>query len=101
MSGSVVAKDISNPERGQEYSTTIQMSMQFFQKRKLPSLAIAALIASGTGCAGGYGSPAASAVAEPNLARGIATADSLIEGAVGKLFPGAVFLVAKDGRVVH
>jgi CubicO group peptidase (beta-lactamase class C family) len=35
------------------------------------------------------------------LAAGIATADSLIEGAVGKLVPGAVFLVSKDGRVVH
>ena len=101
MSDSVVATDIGNPERGQEYSTTIQMSMQFFQKRKLPSLAIAVLIAAGPACAGGYGSPSESAVADPNLAYGIATADSLIEAAVGKLFPGAVFLVAKDGRVVH
>jgi len=101
MTGSVVANDISNPERGQEYSTTIQMSMQFLKKRKFPSLAIAALIAAGPACAGGYGSPAESAVTDPNLAHGIATADSLIEAAVGKLFPGAVFLVAKDGRVVH
>ena len=33
--------------------------------------------------------------------RGIATADSLIGASVGRLFPGAVFLVAKDGRLVH
>ncbi|HMI43926.1 MAG TPA: serine hydrolase domain-containing protein, partial [Gemmatimonadaceae bacterium] len=77
------------------------MSMQFFQKRKFPSLAIALLMAAGPGCVGGYGSTAASGVADPSLARGIATADSLIEAAVGTLFPGAVFLVAKDGRVVH
>ena len=32
---------------------------------------------------------------------GIATADSLIETAVGRLVPGVVFLVAQDGRVVH
>jgi CubicO group peptidase (beta-lactamase class C family) len=31
----------------------------------------------------------------------MATADSLIGAAVGTLIPGAVFLVAKDGRVVH
>jgi len=40
-------------------------------------------------------------VPDPALARGIATADSLIEAAVGTLTPGAVFLVAKNGRVVH
>jgi len=38
---------------------------------------------------------------DPALAAGIATADSLIGSAVERLFPGAVFLVAKDGRVVH
>jgi len=35
------------------------------------------------------------------LARAIVTSDSLIEAAVGKLAPGAVFLVAKDGKVIH
>src|SRR5512132_1460003 len=40
-------------------------------------------------------------VADPALARGIVTADSLITAAIGTLTPGAVFLVAKDGRVVH
>ncbi|HEY3112420.1 MAG TPA: serine hydrolase [Gemmatimonadaceae bacterium] len=38
---------------------------------------------------------------DPKLAAGIATADSLIGNAVGRLIPGAVFLVSKDGRVVH
>lgn len=38
---------------------------------------------------------------EPALARGIAAADSLIDASIGKLIPGAVFLVAKDGQVVH
>ena len=37
----------------------------------------------------------------PGFTRGIATADSLIAAAVGKLTPGAVFLVAQNGRVVH
>jgi CubicO group peptidase (beta-lactamase class C family) len=35
------------------------------------------------------------------LARGIATADSLVAAAIGKLTPGAVLLVSKDGRIVH
>jgi len=38
---------------------------------------------------------------DPELARGIATADSLVAAGVGTLYPGAVLLVAKDGRVVH
>ena len=36
----------------------------------------------------------------PNLARGLATADSLVAAAVGTLVPGAVLFVAKDGRVL-
>gem|GEM_PF-117381 len=35
------------------------------------------------------------------LAGGIASADSLIGAAVGTLIPGAVFLVSRNGRVVH
>jgi CubicO group peptidase (beta-lactamase class C family) len=52
------------------------------------------------GCAGyaPAGSPAAS---DPALARGIASADSLIGAAVGTLVPGAVFVVSRNGRVVH
>jgi CubicO group peptidase (beta-lactamase class C family) len=38
---------------------------------------------------------------DPALARGIAVADSLIGSSIGALIPGAVFLVARDGRVVH
>ncbi|HYU51444.1 MAG TPA: serine hydrolase, partial [Gemmatimonadaceae bacterium] len=52
------------------------------------------------GCRGHAPAPS-TAGAAPALARAIASADSLINAAVGKLIPGAVFLVAKDGRVVH
>lgn len=52
------------------------------------------------GCVGAA-SLAETGVAEPGLARAIATADSLIGAAVGTLIPGAVFLVAKDERVLH
>jgi CubicO group peptidase (beta-lactamase class C family) len=38
---------------------------------------------------------------DPALARGIAIADSLIESSIGTLTPGAVFLVARDGHVLH
>jgi len=64
-------------------------------------LAAAAVLAVTLGCGRGY-VPAGSPVApDAALARGIATADSLIDAAIGMLIPGAVFLVAKDGRVVH
>src|SRR5256885_17180316 len=55
-----------------------------------------------SGCAGVH-SPAkpASLTVDPGLAQAIAAADSLIAAAIGTLTPGAVFLVAKDGRVVH
>ena len=36
----------------------------------------------------------------PNLTRGLATADSLVAAAVGTLVPGAVLLVAQDGKVL-
>ena len=38
---------------------------------------------------------------DPALARGIAAADSMIDASIGRLTPGAVFLVAHNGRVVH
>jgi CubicO group peptidase (beta-lactamase class C family) len=98
----VVAKDTSNPERGQEYSTTIRMSRQFLRKHKLMRfLTAAVLLAVGLGCAGARTRTAVVSVAGPDLARGIATADSLISASIGTLIPGAVFLVAEDGRVVH
>jgi CubicO group peptidase (beta-lactamase class C family) len=53
------------------------------------------------GCSTNHPPPVQIAAAEPGLARGLATADSLIAAAVGRLTPGAVFLVAKDGRVIH
>jgi CubicO group peptidase (beta-lactamase class C family) len=104
MTELVVANGTGNPERGQEYFTTIRMSRQFFPGRKLTrsrfTLGISAVFAVIAGC-GGYGPAAETGVAEPELARGIATADSLITASIGTLMPGAVFLVAKDGRVVH
>jgi CubicO group peptidase (beta-lactamase class C family) len=45
--------------------------------------------------------PAGAPGPDPALARGIAIADSLIDNSIGTLIPGAVFLVARDGRVVH
>ena len=37
----------------------------------------------------------------PGLGRGIAKADSLITASIGKLTPGAVFLVSHNGMLVH
>ena len=37
----------------------------------------------------------------PGIARGVATADSLIGAALGTRIPGAVLVVAQHGRVVH
>jgi len=55
-----------------------------------------------SGCARGYGAAGPQHVApNSNFARGIETADSLIAAAIGTLTPGAVFLVAQNGRVVH
>ncbi len=39
--------------------------------------------------------------APPGLARGIATADSLVAASIGRLTPGAVFLVSQHGMLVH
>jgi CubicO group peptidase (beta-lactamase class C family) len=63
-------------------------------------LTSSAVFAVAAGC-GVYAPAIETGVAEPGLARGIATADSLITASIGSLIPGAVFLVAKDGRVVH
>jgi CubicO group peptidase (beta-lactamase class C family) len=51
------------------------------------------------GCA--YAPAGAPGAPDPALARGVAIADSMIESSIGTLIPGAVFLVARDGRVVH
>jgi len=101
MTELVVANETSNPERGQEYFTTIRMSRQNFQKSKLMRLLTAAVLLGGLGCAGARTRGTVTSVAGPDLARGIATADSLISASIGTLIPGAVILVAEDGRVVH
>ncbi len=54
-----------------------------------------------TGACSGASRVSVAPAAESNLALGIASADSMIAAAIGKLTPGAVFLVAKDERVIH
>lgn len=51
------------------------------------------------GCRGG--APPQPSVNQPGLSRGIASADSLVQEAVGKLTAGAVLVVSKNGQVVH
>jgi CubicO group peptidase (beta-lactamase class C family) len=61
----------------------------------------AALLAGVIACVGApRAGPPPSPVA-PGLARGVATADSLLAAAVGVQLPGAVLVVAKDGKVVR
>ncbi len=64
-------------------------------------LTACALLSVGLGCASKNRSVVIAGVANPDLARGIAAADSLITASIGTLIPGAVFLVARDGRVLH
>lgn len=45
--------------------------------------------------------PAGAPAPDPALAHGVAIADSLIESSIDTLIPGAVFLVAREGRVIH
>jgi serine-type D-Ala-D-Ala carboxypeptidase len=60
-----------------------------------------AIVSAVFGCGVVTRPPITTPVADPLLNRGIAVADSTIEASIGKLIPGAVFLVSKDGRVVH
>lgn len=60
-----------------------------------------AIVSSVFGCGVIARPPITSPGADPLLTRGIAIADSTIEASIGKLIPGAVFLVSKDGRMVH
>ena len=64
-------------------------------------LAATAVLGAIAGCSGSYVQAGSAVAPDATLARGIATADSLIDASIGTLIPGAVFLVAKDGRVVH
>ena len=61
----------------------------------------AVVITAAAGCGHGYTATKSPVALERGLAGGIATADSLINASVRTLIPGAVFLVAKDGLVVH
>ena len=61
---------------------------------------VTALFTVAAGC-GAYAPTGSPATSDPAFSRGIATADSLIGASIGKLIPGAVFLVAKDGNIVH
>ena len=49
----------------------------------------------------GAGSRPQQSEPSPALRRGIATADSLIAAAVGRLMPGAVFVVSQRGALLH
>lgn len=59
------------------------------------SVALIAVLAGTLGCAGTY-TPVPQP-AGPHLTRGMATADSLVDAAVGTLIPGAVLVVARNG----
>jgi CubicO group peptidase (beta-lactamase class C family) len=64
------------------------------------SLAVTVFLAVASGCRG-YAPAASLALPDPALAVGIASADSLIVAAVGTLIPGAVFVVSRNGHIVH
>jgi CubicO group peptidase (beta-lactamase class C family) len=53
------------------------------------------------GCARPSARAGVPAIGDTELAGGLARADSLITAAVGKQFPGAVFVVARDGVLLH
>jgi CubicO group peptidase (beta-lactamase class C family) len=65
------------------------------------SFGITAVVFSTLSCSGASRVSVRRVITEPALTRGIVTADSLITAAIGTVTPGAVFLVAKDGRIVH
>ncbi len=65
------------------------------------SIAAALLVASALACASAQQSSPSPVGADPRLERAIASADSMVEAALGTLIPGAVLLVAKDGKVIH
>lgn len=69
--------------------------------RVITALAAALAVGTGLGCSGAQTATPSPAVAGPGIARGLATADSLIGAAVGTLIPGAVLVVARDGAVIH
>jgi CubicO group peptidase (beta-lactamase class C family) len=54
-----------------------------------------------SGCASSPSTGELASAPSPGLARGIAIADSSIKASIGSLTPGAVFVVTKDGKIVH
>lgn len=69
------------------------------RRRRLSALALVLL--TGIACARSRTTPLTPAAAGPALGRALAAADSMIEGALGERMAGAVFLVARNGRVLH
>ena len=73
------------------------------------NIRIGLLLFAATACASAPGSSSTSITTgpvrgdsvAPALDRGIATADSLVAGAIGRLTPGAVLVVSKDGHLLH
>ena len=86
---------------GQVSRITSRKSTALRRRMKNQQFLLIAFLVLVTGSCSGYVPPPSTPAADPARAAGIASADSLIDAAVGKLIPGAVFLVAKDGRVVH
>lgn len=101
MSEQMVATDTSNPERGQQYSAPFRMSREVRQLCRSIGLTAVILLGVGVGCVRARSPSKETGIPTPDLARGIAAADSLINASIGTIIPGAVFLVSKDGRVVH
>ncbi len=56
-------------------------------------------VAVGLACAGA--STSAEQIPGPNLSRALVTADSLVGAAVGTLVPGAVLVVAQNGKILR
>ena len=63
-------------------------------------IALMALIWAPAGCVRGSARGPAPALG-PGLSRALASADSLIDASIGVQIPGAVLVVARDGRLVH
>ena len=82
-----------------QLETTFGGILSSYMTRSRFALATAAFTVA-AGCRA-YAPTGSLAASDPALARGIATADSLIDASLGRLIPGAVFLVARDGRLVH
>jgi CubicO group peptidase (beta-lactamase class C family) len=87
---------VTRTARGVQQPRTIAGSVEQFT--------LIALMATMLSCAPAQAPlPAAGTVPMPTsggLARGLATADSLVRAAIGTRIPGAVLVVSKDGRVI-